>query len=266
MSYLSRILRLPSKLRRKARRSRMTLFLLLAGLSVVLLAPLYLIYKPPALLITYFQSRWPYVLWRVSTSSKIIALTIDDGPSEYTHEITELLKDEDASATFFVIGSQVAGREETLRELIRSGNELGNHAMRDEPSRLLDDSNLLSQIKSVENMIHEAYDAVEVARPPRYFRPGSGFFNQRIRQITDKLNYRVVLGDVYPHDPQIPHPSINAKHILSMVSPGSIVICHDRRSWTVPMLRKVLPELRRRGYRAVTLTKLLKESQEFKKL
>jgi peptidoglycan/xylan/chitin deacetylase (PgdA/CDA1 family) len=72
-----------------------------------------------------------------------------------------------------------------------------------------------------------------------------------------ELGYRLVLGNVYPHDPQIPYPSVNAKHVLSMVRPGAIVICHDRRGWTVPMLRKVLPELRARGYRILTVTELL---------
>jgi peptidoglycan/xylan/chitin deacetylase (PgdA/CDA1 family) len=43
--------------------------------------------------------------------------------------------------------------------------------------------------------------------------------------------------------------------------PGGIIICHDRRSWTAPMLQKVLPEMRRRGYRVVTVTELLKEAE-----
>lgn len=75
----------------------------------------------------YFQHRWPDVLWRVSTSSKIIALTIHDGPSECTDEIRKILKVNNATATFFIIGSQVAGYEKTLQDLIREGNELGNH-------------------------------------------------------------------------------------------------------------------------------------------
>jgi hypothetical protein len=45
-----------------------------------------------------------------------------------------------------------------------------------------------------------------------------------------------------------------------MLSPGGIIICHDRRSWTLPMLQKVLPEMKRRGYSAVTLTELLEKT------
>ena len=103
------------------------MLILLSAVCSVLIAPFWFIYKPPGLLIRYFQHQWPYVLWRVSTSSKVIALTIDDGPSEYTNEITQILKLNNATATFFIIGSQVAGHEETLQNLIKNGNELGNH-------------------------------------------------------------------------------------------------------------------------------------------
>lgn len=227
-----------------------------------LITPLYIIYKPPAFLIRYFQRRWPDVLWHVPTSKKIMALTIDDAPSEYTDEILEVLRAHGATATFFVIGSQVvAGREETLRALVRGGNELGNHAMHDEPSRALSDAVLVEQIRAVQKMIHDVYAAEGLEAPPNYFRPGSGFFSSRMRKVLADLGFRLVLGSVYPHDPQIPLWRVNAKHILSMLRPGGIIICHDRRSWTAPMLRKVLPEMKRRGYRVVTVTELLKEGR-----
>jgi peptidoglycan/xylan/chitin deacetylase (PgdA/CDA1 family) len=261
MPRFPHFLRVPSKLQRKARRSRIATMLILLGVICVFIAPFYIIYKPPNLLIRYFQHRWPDVLFRVSTSSKVIALTIDDGPSEFTEEIMQLLKANGATATFFVIGSQVPGREETLKHLVLNGNELGNHAMHDEPSRSLSDSTLITQIQKVDDMMHNAYAAASHPAPPKYFRPGSGFFRARMRKIVSSLEYRLVLGGIYPHDPQIPYWSVNARHILSMLRPGGIIICHDRRSWTVPMLRKVLPEMKRRGYRIVTVTELLKEGQ-----
>ena len=94
----------------------------------------------------------------------------------------------------------------------------------------------------------------------QYFRPGSGLFSDRMRKLLDKLGYKLVLGSVYPHDPQISWWRVNARHVLSMVRPGAIIINHDRRSWTLPMLKTVLPELKRRGYRVVGLTELLEEA------
>ncbi|KAJ5359713.1 uncharacterized protein N7496_012126 [Penicillium cataractarum] len=225
-----------------------------------LLCPLYIIYKPPHTLIKYLQRRWPDVLFHHLTTQKVIALTIDDAPSTHTPAIQELLQSHNATATFFIIGSQVPGHEHDLSNLIRHGNELANHAMHDEPSRGLSDAALAEQISTVEGMIREAYRETGQDGPENwFFRPGSGFFSSRMRALVKGLGYRLALGDVYPHDPQVPFAKLNAKHILSMVRPGSIIVCHDRREWTVPMLGVVLPELRRRGYRVVTLSELIKE-------
>ncbi|KAF4772394.1 hypothetical protein HAV15_004835 [Penicillium sp. str.  len=154
------------------------------------------------------------------------------------------------------------GHESVLADLVRAGNELANHAMYDEPSRALGDDVLADQIRAVHARIQEAYvTAGNTSQPENWlFRPGSGFFSSRMRTLVKELGYQLVLGDVYPHDPQVPSWKLNASHILSMVKPGSIIICHDRREWTVPMLQKVLPELNRRGYRVVTVSGLLKET------
>lgn len=258
MPRFPHILRLPSKLRRRARRARLGTLVLLLSIAALLVTPFYIIYKPADILISYFEYRWPDVIWRVSTASKIVALTIDDAPSEYTRDILEVLKANDATATFFVIGSQVPGQEAMLADLVREGNELGNHAMNDEFSRGLSDERLMKEIQAVERNINAAYLSARVGGRPRYFRPGSGFFSSRMRAVVKKLNYRLVLGNIYPHDQQIHSSWLNSKHILSMVRPGGIIVCHDRRGWTVPMLKEVLPELKRRGYEVVTVTKLLK--------
>lgn len=239
--------------------------------ALLLLLLLYIIYKPPFFLIRYFQHRWPDILWHAHTDKRIVALTIDDTPSEHTNEIFSILQANGANATFFIIGSQVQSsnpspsHKATLRDLVLAGNELGNHAMHDEPSRALSDDVLRDEIKEVEAMIRDAYgsssnDDVEGSKagPAHYyFRPGSGFFSARMRRLVKGIGYRLVLGSVYPHDPQIPYWRVNASHILGSVRPGSIIICHDRRCWTAPMLRKVLPELKRRDYQVVTVTQLL---------
>ncbi|KAF2833413.1 chitooligosaccharide deacetylase [Ophiobolus disseminans] len=225
---------------------------------LALVTPFYIIYKPPNLLIRYFQARWPDVLWHVPLTEKVIALTIDDAPSAFTQEIVDVLAEYGARATFFVIGAQVAGRQDVLDHVVRGGNELGNHAMHDEPSRELAPQQLAEELVEVEGMINATHASLGIPRPQnRYFRPGSGFFSARMREQVRSMGYQMVLGSVYPHDPQIAYAGVNARHVLSMVRPGAIVVCHDRRSWTVPMLRKVLPELKRRGYRVETVTELL---------
>lgn len=235
-------------------------------LPVILIAPflpvlLYCIYKPPSRLIRYLARRWPDVLFHVPTTKKIVALTINDAPSLHTPEILRVLQEHQATATFFLIGSQIPGQESILPDLVRAGCELGNHAMYDEPSCLLSDGALADQIREVQLQIAEAYETAHVRQNTWLFRPGAGYFTARMRSLLHQMGYRLVLGDVYPHDPKIPFWRLNARHILSMVQPGSIIVCHDRRGWTVPMLQRVLPELRQRGYRVGTVSELLQETE-----
>lgn len=255
------LFRLPAKVRRKVRRNRLAMLALLSLLVLLLVFPFYAVwcvYKPPPYLIRYLRGKFPDVLFEVSTADKIMALSIDDAPSGHTDEIMQILRENDAHATFFVIGAQVEGREDTLQKLVREGHELANHAMHDEASSRLRIEELENQIREVKTKLTAAYAAEGKILPNNYFRPGSGFFTYSMRDFLGNRGFRIVLGSVFPHDPQIPYPSVNARHILSMAHPGAIIICHDRRSWTAPMLREALPELRRQGYKIVTITDLIK--------
>ncbi|TPR01566.1 Inositol polyphosphate kinase family protein [Aspergillus niger] len=193
-------------------------------------------------------------------TEKVIALTIDDAPSTYTLDILHLLQQHDARATFFLIGSQIPGREGILHTLVKSGMELGNHAMHDEPSVSIGEEVLEREMLEVDGVIDRVYEESGVKRPryedgavKKWFRPGSGFFNGWMRGLVQRLGYKIVLGSVYPHDAQIGWAGVNAWHVRSMVREGSIVVMHDRRSWTVEGLRRVLPVLKERGYRVVSL-------------
>lgn len=235
----------------------MALQLIALSALLLLVLPAYIIYKPPGILVNYFQRRFPDVLFHINTSRKIVALTIDDAPSAYTEQILDVLKANNAHATFFLIGDQIPGRENIIDSIVRQGHEIGNHAMHDEPSLNLPSSTLSDEIAEVDALITQSYRTVGAARTARYFRPGSGIFSQRVLDVAAKLGYTTILGSIYPHDPFIGYWGVNAWHILSMLRPGAVVICHDRRSWTVPMLRKIVPEMRRRGYEVVTVSGLL---------
>jgi peptidoglycan/xylan/chitin deacetylase (PgdA/CDA1 family) len=169
----------------------------------------------------------------------------------------EILKENDATATFFVIGNQVPGNEEILADIVRAGHELGNHAMHDEPSVSLSSDVLAQEINQVDTIINQAYEQGGRVRSSHHFRPGSGVFSQRILAIAEKAGYQAILGSIYPHDPFISRWRVNAWHVLSSLRPGAVIICHDRRSWTVPMLRKALPGMKQKGFEVASVSGLL---------
>src|SRR2546423_9104011 len=70
----------------------------------------------------------------------LVALTFDDGPGPQTEAVLDALELAGATATFFVLGSLVPGREATLRRMVSAGHEVANHSFdhRIRPGRPLD--------------------------------------------------------------------------------------------------------------------------------
>jgi peptidoglycan/xylan/chitin deacetylase (PgdA/CDA1 family) len=233
-----------------------TIFIILV--LIILLA--YVIYKPPHLVVSFLQWRNPEVLWHVPmpSSSQVVALTIDDAPSDQTARMLDLLKVYGAKATFFVIGSQIASHPDLLQRMHDEGHEIGNHAWRDEPSISIPLSELERQVREVETVIPANTGS------KKYFRPGSGFFNKQMVDRVMALGYRVVLGSIYPHDPQIHNARINSKHVLSMLRSGGIIIMHDRRTYSADQLELILRGMVAMEWKAESLGGLLKIADDMK--
>lgn len=249
--------------RRMSPAFQMIKMILLVLLILLVLAALlaYTIYKPPKFVIDYLQRRYPDVIFEIDlpSSQRVVALTLDDAPSAETGRILDLLKTYNAKASFFVIGGQITSHTGLLERMHNEGHEIGNHAWADEPSVKLPLTELERQIQEVESLIPSNPNGA------KYFRPGSGFFNSKLVKMVKGLGYRVVLGGIYPHDPQIHNPERNANHVLSMVRPGGIIIMHDRRSYSADQLELVLQGLTKKGWKIESLGGLLRIAEDYKK-
>lgn len=58
---------------------------------------------------------------------KVAYLTFDDGPSPLTPQVLDILKQHGVKATFFVVGRNIEGREETLQRMVAEGHVIGGH-------------------------------------------------------------------------------------------------------------------------------------------
>jgi peptidoglycan/xylan/chitin deacetylase (PgdA/CDA1 family) len=207
----------------------------------------------PEWLIDRVATWYPGCLYRVPTHRPVVALTIDDGPDSLsTPLILNQLRRQGARATFFLIAERVPGREQLVRALVSEGHELGNHFMRDQPSIQLTPSAFESDLVRAHEVL-APYGAV------RWARPGSGWYSDTMIGVMGRHGYRCALGSIYPLDAAIPSGSLAVRYILRNVRPGSIMVLHEggARGWrTAKVLAQILPELRRRGYRVVSLSEL----------
>jgi peptidoglycan-N-acetylglucosamine deacetylase len=211
------------------------------------------LWTAPRWLVPRIADTWPGCLYAVRTTERAVAFTFDDGPdSVHTDEILEVLKAHDAHATFFFVSSHVPGNEALLTRLVAQGHEIGNHLTRVEPSIRLSPA-------AFDAAVREAGASLSRFGPVRWLRPGSTWYNTTMLGTIQRAGYQCALGSVYPYDPQLRSAPIASAYILANVQPGAIVVLHERDARgprTVATLKRVLPVLRSRGYRVVTLSEL----------
>jgi peptidoglycan/xylan/chitin deacetylase (PgdA/CDA1 family) len=154
-----------------------------------------------------------------------------------------------AHATFYVLGSQIGGRERLLRRALGQGNEVADHSW-SHPSLPS-----FAQIRNTSARIRQA-----TGFRPCLFRPPYGTVNSRLVANARRVGMRTIDWDVDPKDWGRPGARQIAARVVGHVHPGSIVIMHDggaNRSQTVAALPSILRRLRHRGYRFVTTSELL---------
>lgn len=208
----------------------------------------------PNLVVEWARRDAPEVVFSAHVpDDRVVALSIDDGPSSSTPEILEVLREHDARATFFLIGEHVRDRTETARRISAAGHELGHHMMEDRPSRDLPHHVFDTRFEEMDRILDGLGGS-------RLFRPGSGWYDDRMIRTARERGYRTVLGSVYPFDAQVSSTGLLSWYVLQNTVPGSILVLHDgpeRGARTAEVLRSVLPKLRRDGYRVVTVSSLL---------
>src|SRR5437762_1241014 len=99
-------------------------------------------------------------------SPMVMSLTFDDGPDVKTQEVLELLRVNEATATFFILGRQVLGRETVLRRIVEGGNEIGNHTFNHPHLESLATGEIERELSLTSDVIERA-----AAVRPRVMRP-----------------------------------------------------------------------------------------------
>jgi peptidoglycan-N-acetylglucosamine deacetylase len=207
----------------------------------------------PALVVEWSKRQGTDAVFHADVSRRIVALTIDDGPSEATVEILDVLAEHGAGATFFVIGSHVDDHPDVMHRMVTEGHELGHHMLYDERSIALAPDTFATRFETVDSVLAELGGST-------VFRPGSGWFDARMVRLAAQHGYRTVLGSVYPFDAQLRSVGVASWYLLQHAAPGSIMVLHDgpeRGARTAEVLRRVLPELQRRGFAVVPVSDLL---------
>jgi peptidoglycan/xylan/chitin deacetylase (PgdA/CDA1 family) len=191
---------------------------------------------------------------------RVLALTFDDGPSEWTEDVLDTLERHGAQVTFFVLGRQVAGREDTLRRALAGGHELGNHTWSHVCAGEISDEELHGELARTSAAVEAATGVV-----PRLGRPPYGEAPERFAGVASRVDRATtVLWSVDPEDWRGDTADAIAGRVLGAVHPGAIVDLHDgwgrtpaSRQPTVAALAELVPALAGAGWQLRTVSELL---------
>jgi peptidoglycan/xylan/chitin deacetylase (PgdA/CDA1 family) len=197
-------------------------------------------------------------VWHGNRKRPAIALTFDDGPSESTPALLDLLARHNARATFFMCGQNVRRLREIAQKVSAAGHEIGNHT----------DSHPALYFKSPEFIYRElalAQESISQITEPGLFRAPYGVRWLGLRSAQKRLKLTGVMWTAIGNDWMWPASRIS-QLLLRKAENGAIFCLHDGRelrcapdiSAMLEALKIVLPILKERGFSLETVTEILR--------
>lgn len=184
-----------------------------------------------------------------------IALTFDDGPTEFTPGVLDLLMEKNAKATFFCIGSSLDANTEIAKRAYAEGHHLANHSYNhgrgfDFASK----STIAKEIQETNYLLRKI-----VGASPKWFRPPYGVTNPNIKKVLEQMKMISIGWSNRSLDTLKEAPEKVVQRVMSKVKGGDIVLFHDSHDRISPILEQFLNEIEKTEFKIVPLEELIDE-------
>jgi peptidoglycan-N-acetylglucosamine deacetylase len=198
-------------------------------------------------------------VWRGPRDRRAIALTFDDGPSESTPEILEILARHNASATFFQCGANVERLPSIARSVADAGHEIGNHSHTHPYLFLRSPRAIAADLARAQETI-----VTHTGIRPVWFRAPFGVRWPGLRAAQERLKLTGVMWTAIGYDWSSTAEDVVARMSRNLRN-GAILCLHDGRELrakpdvrvTVEAVRRLVPMLLDQGYKLETVSRLL---------
>ncbi len=186
----------------------------------------------------------------------MIALTFDDGPNtEITPRILDILKENNTVASFFLIAGNITPESaEVVRRAKAMGCEIENHSLTHGFMDQMTPEEIRHEVKACTDRIIEI-----TGEPPKFFRPPYIAVSQTMHEQID-LTFICGAGC----EDWVPAVSAQERvdRVLAHAEDGQIILLHDMpgNENTVEAVRVIIPELKKRGFELVTVSRLFEKA------
>jgi len=198
-------------------------------------------------------------VWRGSAARRAIALTFDDGPSESTPQILDILARFGVTATFFQCGANVKRLPEIARAIRNAGHEIGNHTYSHPPFYFRSPRFMEEELRLAQETIEE-----HTGTRPHWFRAPYGVRWFGVGEAQRRLNLMGVMWTVIGYDWKLESDAV-VRQVAGRVANGAIVCLHDGRELrsqpdigvTVEAVRRLVPLLLDQGFNFETIGRVI---------
>lgn len=165
-------------------------------------------------------------VWRGPAGSRRVALTFDDGPSESTPALLDLLERHNAKATFFVCGHNVERLPAVLRAIAEAGHEIGNHSWSHPRLDFTSPATMRDELGRTQSLIGDL-----TGTAPRLFRAPYGVRWFGLGAVQRELDLTGVMWTAIGRDWTLPAAAIT-RRLMRAANDGAILCLHDGRGLT----------------------------------
>ena len=189
---------------------------------------------------------------------KLIALSFDDGPSQYTTKILDVLEQADVPASFFWQGSNLAQYQEVIERSIAAGHTVANHSWNHANGMSASSDELWQQqVAPTNDEFQQLFNIT-----PRFYRPPYGEITDEQVALLASRGMKVLLWSVDSRDwnPQLNSVDNIESALINNQHEEVITLMHDaggNRQNTVDSLPAIIEHYKAQGYRFVNLETLL---------
>ena len=186
---------------------------------------------------------------KIDYNKPMIALTFDDGPNKtQTNRLLDCLEQYDARVTFFLLGSNISGKEDTVLRAHLLGNEIASHTYNHKMLTKLSPENLRYEIDETDKLIEDI-----IGIKPTLLRPPYGSKNQA---VYDAAARPIIIWSIDTEDWKTKSASATVQSVMSHAADGEISLMHDIHSFSVDAAIEMIPQLIDEGYQLVTVSEL----------
>ena len=186
----------------------------------------------------------------IDKQKPMVALTFDDGPHyTVTPRILDILQENNARATFFVLGNRVDSFPNIIQREYSEGHEIGSHSFSHPQIKELTSDEIKYQFSETEHRIQQYVPyTTELVRPP---------YGEITQSLKDVIQKTFVLWSIDTQDWKTRDQDAIVSEVLNHVEDGDIILMHDMYSTTADACEELIPALIGQGYQLVTVSELL---------